>query len=437
MADIAIRASNISKRYEIGAAKERHADLRELLATRLSRVLSWRAGALAHQAAATEHWALKDVCFEIKQGDVVGLIGRNGSGKSTLLKILSGITEPTEGRVDVRGQVGSLLEVGTGFHPELTGRENIYLSGAIHGMRKAEIDKKFDEIVDFSGIEKFIDTPVKRYSSGMYVRLGFALAAHLEPAILIVDEVLAVGDTNFQKRCLKKMEDVGHQGRTVILVSHNMPAISRLCRSAILLEQGCVKATRGTHEIVNAYLSSGVSTWAEREWKDPETAPGSDVVRLCGVRVRGEDGRPTDVVDIRRPVCLEMEYEVLKAGYVLIPHFSIHNEEGLQLFSAIDCDPDWQGKFRARGCYRTAGWIPGNLLADGTIIVGAAMNTLSPNIMHFYANEAVAFRVVDSYDGDAARGEFPMMVNGVVRPMLKWTTWYGDGAFSQGEAGKT
>src|SRR5207247_905772 len=237
MSDIAIRVENLSKRYEIGAAKRRHDTLRDQLADGLKALFRNKGQPRQRKESI---WALKDVSFEIKHGEVVGFIGRNGAGKSTLLKILSRITEPTAGHAEVRGRVGSLLEVGTGFHHELTGRENIYLNGAILGMKKAEIDRKFDEIVDFSGVEKFIDTPVKHYSSGMHVRLAFAVAAHLEPEILLVDEVLAVGDAAFQKKCLGKMGDVAKKGRTVLFVSHNMAAVTRLCPKAILLDNGSI-----------------------------------------------------------------------------------------------------------------------------------------------------------------------------------------------------
>ena len=222
----------------------------------------WRTGARSI-------WALKDVSFDINRGEVVGIIGRNGAGKSTLLKILSEITEPTEGRVEIHGRVGSLLEVGTGFHPELTGRENVYLNGAILGMKRAEIERKFDEIVAFAEVEKFIDTPVKHYSSGMYLRLAFAVAAHLEPEILIVDEVLAVGDAAFQKKCLGKMAGVAKEGRTVLFVSHNMPAITRLCERAILLDEGRLLQDGVSHQVVKAYLNAGLGTTAMREWPDP------------------------------------------------------------------------------------------------------------------------------------------------------------------------
>jgi lipopolysaccharide transport system ATP-binding protein len=256
MSDIAIRVEKLSKLYKIGAAKYRHDTLRDQLAEGL-RSLFRRNGRLSSAGSHDDFiWALKDVSFEVKRGEVTGIIGRNGAGKSTLLKILSRITEPTTGSADIYGRVGSLLEVGTGFHGELTGRENIYLNAAILGMSKAEIDRKFDDIVDFSGVEKFIDTPVKRYSSGMFVRLAFAVAAHLEPEILIVDEVLAVGDAAFQKKCLRKMEDVARTGRTVLFVSHNMAAVEHLCHTGIMLQDGILSFSGSSKEAVDFYLRS-------------------------------------------------------------------------------------------------------------------------------------------------------------------------------------
>nr|NIS42913.1 ABC transporter ATP-binding protein [Desulfuromonadales bacterium] len=266
-------------------------------------------------------WALRNITFEVSQGEVLGIIGRNGAGKSTLLKVLARITEPSSGRAEIRGRVSSLLEVGTGFHPELTGRENVYLNGTILGMRKKEVDRKFDEIVDFSGIEKFIDTPVKRYSSGMKVRLAFSVAAHLEPEILIIDEVLAVGDADFQRKCLDTMKRVGGEGRTVLFVSHNMPAVTRLCNRTILLEEGRVAADGPSGAVVTRYLNSGHDSMAVREWPDAHKAPGGKVARLRAVRVKAKDGQMTESVDIRKPFQIEMEYDVLTGGHVLLPHF--------------------------------------------------------------------------------------------------------------------
>jgi lipopolysaccharide transport system ATP-binding protein len=369
-------------------------------------------------------WALKDVSFEVEPGEVVGIIGRNGTGKSTLLKILSQITSPTTGSVELHGRVSSLLEVGTGFHPELTGRENIYLSGSILGMKRREIDEKFDDIVKFAEVEKFLDTPAKRYSSGMYVRLAFAVAAHLEPEILLVDEVLAVGDASFQKKCLNKMQSVGEEGRTVLFVSHNMPAITRLCPRTILLDAGSVMHDGSSSQVVSSYLRSGIGTTAAREWPDINKAPGNDIVRLLAVRVRTEVGEIADAVDIRKPVGIEMEFEVLKPGYVLAPNYHFFNEEGINVFVAGDHDPVWQRQPRPKGRYLSTAWIPGNLLSEGTLIVGAAISTNDPVIVHFFERDAVAFQIVDSLDGDSARGDYAGHIPGIVRPILRWTTKY-------------
>jgi len=367
-------------------------------------------------------WAVNNVSFEVQPGEVVGIIGRNGAGKSTLLKLLSRITPPTKGSIEIRGRISSLLEVGTGFHPELTGRENVYLNGTILGMKKREVDRKFDEIVAFSAVEKFLDTPVKRYSSGMRVRLAFAVAAHLEPEILIIDEVLAVGDATFQRKCLSKMEDVGGEGRTVLFVSHSMPAITRLCPRTILLDSGKLFKDGPTHEVVSAYLHSGLGTTAAREWRDPATAPRGDVCRLTSAQVRNEAGAIADTIDIRNSIGLEMEYEVLKPGYVLMPHFHVHNEEGIQLFSTFDVDPQWRRKPRPVGKYKSCAWVPGNFFSEGTVYVSVGMITLEPNLKQFNEPEAIAFQILDSHEGDSARGEWVGDMGGVVRPLLKWST---------------
>jgi lipopolysaccharide transport system ATP-binding protein len=430
MSDIAIRVKGLSKEYRIGARQETYKTLRDTLTDaivapfrRASKLLRGQATGAADLDQAI--WALKDVSFDIKPGEVVGLIGRNGAGKSTLLKILARITEPTEGGAEIYGRVGSLLEVGTGFHAELTGRENIYLNGAILGMKRDEITRKFDEIVAFAEVEKFIDTPVKHYSSGMYLRLAFAVAAHLEPEILLVDEVLAVGDARFQRKCLNKMQDVGQQGRTVIFVSHNMPAITRLCARAILLDEGSVCTDGSSHQVISAYLNSDLGTTAMREWHDPAQRPGKDIVRLCAVRVQADNGKISETVDIRRPVGIEMEYEVLQPGYVLMPHYHFYNEEGVNIFSAHDTDVAWRRRPRLTGRYVSTVWIPGNLMAEGMILVDAALTTLDPNIHQFTARQAVAFQVIDALEGDTARGDWAGRMKGVVRPLMKWTTQVG------------
>ena len=434
MNDIAITVEKVGKKYKIGKRQDKYNTLRDTLAEAFISPFR-KAGKLlrgqAAGAAALDEtiWALEDVSFEIKHGEIIGIIGRNGAGKSTLLKILSRITEPTKGFAEIHGRVGSLLEVGTGFHPELTGRENIYLNGAILGMKRIEIDRKFDEIVAFSEVDKFIDTPVKHYSSGMYLRLAFAVAAHLEPEILIVDEVLAVGDASFQKKCLNRMEDVGKQGRTVIFVSHNMPAITRLCKRVILLNKGSILQDGPSNQVVRTYLNEGRSVMATREWPNLVNAPGGEIARLRAVRVLAEDGRIVETVDIRRPVAIEMEYDVLKSGYVLLPNFDFFNEEGIHAFKTLDQDPDWRRRPRPKGRYVSTSWIPGNFLAEGMLFVTAALVTLTPVIPQCYERDVVAFQVIDSIDGDSVRGDYAGRIGGVVRPSLKWSTRFSPNGF--------
>jgi lipopolysaccharide transport system ATP-binding protein len=379
-------------------------------------------------------WALKDVSFTVHRGEVVGIIGRNGAGKSTLLKILSRITEPTAGSAQIHGRVGSLLEVGTGFHGELSGRENIYLNGAILGMRKAEIQRKFDEIVDFAEVEKFIDTPVKHYSTGMYLRLAFAVAAHLEPEILIVDEVLAVGDAEFQRKCLNKMQDAGKSGRTVLFVSHNMPAITRLCSRAILLKGGAIASDGPAHKVVAEYMSSGVGKTALREWPDPANSPAGELARLCAVRVCTEEGELAEIVDIRRGVFLEMEYDVLQSDQVLLPYFDIFNHDGICVFSTLDIDPAWRQRPRPVGRWLSRVSIPGNLLTEGMHFVAAGLHGLNPVAFQFEERDAVAFQVVDTLSSDGARGDWCGSIDGVVRPILIWTSRMKPDGLAHGEA---
>jgi lipopolysaccharide transport system ATP-binding protein len=409
MTDLAIAASNIGKRYHVGAA-EPYGSLRATLGRLLRR----------DKREQVSFWALNDVSFEAKPGEVIGIIGRNGAGKSTLLKVLSRITAPSKGRIEINGRIGCLLEVGTGFHPELSGRDNVFLNGAILGMSRAEIRGLFDEIVAFAEVGKFIDTPVKHYSSGMYLRLAFAVAAHLQPEILIVDEVLAVGDASFQKKCLEKMEDVSRRGRTILFVSHSMPAITRLCPRAILLDAGTIVADGPSHEVVSAYLRGGHGTTAERIWT--ENRPGNDIARLHAARVVSESGQVQDAVDIRKPLGIQLEYEVLKPGHVLVPNIHFFNDEGLCVFIASDTTREAQRTPKHPGVYSTTGWVPGNFLSEGTHIVDAAISTMDPVTIHFHERDAVAFQVVDTVEGDSARGAYAGPMPGAVRPMLEWST---------------
>jgi lipopolysaccharide transport system ATP-binding protein len=369
-------------------------------------------------------WALQNVSFEVTRGEILGIIGRNGAGKSTLLKVLAKITPPASGRVEIHGRTSSLLEVGTGFHKELTGRENVYLNGTILGMRKKEVDRKFDEIVEFSGVEKFLDTPVKRYSSGMRVRLAFAVAAHLEPEILIIDEVLAVGDAAFQQKCLNKMQDVGAEGRTVFFVSHNMPAVTRLCERVIMLSDGKLVADGPTHDIVAKYMHEGYGSVAERSWPDTEKAPGGEIALLRRIRIKNERGQTSDSIDIRTPLGIEMTFEVIQDGYLLLPHFQLYNEDGIRVFTTLDMDPKWRRKKRPKGTYTVTAWIPGNFLAEGNFFVNAFLITLEPKIKQFSERDVIGVNVFDSLEGDSARGDWAKEIGGVVRPLLQWETDY-------------
>ncbi len=426
MSDIAIHAEHLSKQFRIGAVKSKKPFLEALndgFKTPLRKAGNLFRGRGAGAVRADDTiWALKDLSIDVKQGEVVGIIGRNGAGKSTVLKILSRITEPTEGFAEVRGRVGSLLEVGTGFHPELTGRENILLSGSILGMKKSQIIRVFDEIVAFAEVEKFVDTPVKHYSSGMYLRLAFAVAAHLEPEILLVDEVLAVGDSRFQKRCLSKMEDVGKRGRTVLFVSHDMQAVTRLCPRVILLDGGAVSFDGPAGETVKKYMASDSGLSGCREWQDPACAPGGDIARLCAARVRTEDGVIAEAIDIRRSFTIEMEYEVLKGGYILLPHFALVKATGEFIFVTVDVDPAWRGRKRPAGHYKSTVSIPGNLLSEGMVFVQSNLRTLTPDTIQFWARDVVAFHIIDTLDGNSARGDYAGDIPGVVRPLLNWTT---------------
>jgi lipopolysaccharide transport system ATP-binding protein len=421
MEPVVVRVENVGKRYRIGALHAGYDTLRELVGETL--LAPYRRLRGVRRSRYETLWALSGLSLEVRRGEMIGIVGHNGAGKSTLLKILSRITRPTTGEVEIFGRVGSLLEVGTGFHPDLTGRENVYLNGAILGMRKAEIEKKFDEIIAFSELEKFVETPVKFYSSGMYVRLAFSVAAHLEPEILIMDEVLAVGDAAFQQKCLDKMREIRRRGHTIFFVSHNLPAVTRLCKRAILLERGRVVASGPAQEVVNAYLNSSWKAGAECDWPELCDAPGDEVVRLRRVRVCDESGGTVAATDIRKTVLIEVTYDVLEAGHVLTPSVELFNQDGVEVFSAHDTGQEWRRRERAVGRYTSAARIPGNLLAEGNFIAYVSIMSHYPStILHARAKEAVAFQVVDESDGASARGDYVGPMRGVVRPLLEWTT---------------
>lgn len=413
---IAIEVEGLSKRYRLGEYQAAYGTLRETLVHAAKRITRQE-----HHRPVEELWALRDVSFRVPEGQVLGIVGRNGAGKSTLLKVLTRIASPTAGRAEIRGRVGSLLEVGTGFNQELTGRQNIYLNGAILGMKRREIEQRFDDIVEFSGVERFIDTPVKRYSSGMYVRLAFAVAAFFEPEILFVDEVLAVGDAEFQARCLGRMEEFGNSGRTVLFVSHNMQAVSQLCSRAILLEGGRLVHDGPSEEVVAHYLQTSAGAGSSRTWSEDE-APGDDLVRLRSVRIVDSDGKTVNYVDVRRPVGIELAFTVLAGGGPpIVPKLKV-TTGGRVAFNAMDVDPRWY-EASSPGDYVATAWIPGNLLNEGLIGVDAAICSIdSPKLRHHVSvHEAVSFHVQDPAEGDSSRGVFTGQWRGVVRPLLAWT----------------
>ena len=362
-------------------------------------------------------WSLKDINFEIKQGDAVGIIGRNGAGKSTLLKILSEVTTPTTGKINIKGRVASLLEVGTGFHPELTGRENIFLNGAILGMRKKEIQRKLEQIIDFSGVERYVDTPVKRYSSGMYVRLAFAVAAHLESEILIVDEVLAVGDAEFQKKCLGKMNDVSKgEGRTVLFVSHNMSAMNSLCSNGLYLKNGEIKKMGEITEVIANYLGDGTDLASKKEW-DITLAPGDDIVKLLKVGLLDEEGMEANALDFYKGGRIFYQYMINREGFWPIPNIHLFSQKGE---CVMVTSPSNEQAHKAQGIYEAVATIPPHFLNEGRYVAGMAISTLIPEIIHFYEPEALIFDVIE--DMDLRNIDYRGPIPGVIRPRLTWET---------------
>jgi lipopolysaccharide transport system ATP-binding protein len=413
----AIVVESLSKQYELGQLQASYNTLRDTIANGFHRLRSHD----FHHVPREKIWALDDVSFGVEEGEVLGIIGRNGAGKSTLLKVLTRITTPTKGRAEIRGRVGSLLEVGTGFHPELTGRENVYLNGAILGMRRREITRKFDDIVEFSGIGKFIDTPVKRYSSGMYVRLAFSVAAHLEPEILLVDEVLAVGDAEFQRRCLGRMEDYSASGRTVLFVSHNMQAMAQLCDRVVWFDNGRIVKDGDSTQIVAEYLQSGLGIKARQAWPDVESAPGNDVVRLVELRVIDQEGELVDAIDVRSPVGIEVTFTVLRDAVPIFPKLKVVDGRGETAFNALDTGRDWLDP-SPPGTYVSIAWIPGDLLNEGLFTVHASICSAAAPKPLVHVNGAVSFHAHDHAEGDSSRGLYGGQWQGPLRPLLEWQT---------------
>lgn len=416
MSHYAVRVENIGKQYNIFTQSTRYTTLRDKIVETIKSPIK----TLLNPTGSEKFWALRNVSFNLEEGQVLGIIGKNGAGKSTLLKILSRVVEPTEGYAEINGRIGSLLEVGTGFHPELTGRENIYLNGAILGMKKTEIERKFDEIVSFAEIEKFLDTPVKRYSSGMYMRLAFAVSAHLEPEILVVDEVLAVGDAEFQRKCLGKMSDVASEGRTVLFVSHNMSAIQRLTQECIILDHGNMIKRAATAEAVDYYLSHDLSRSGERIYHPDEIPSGAAPFKPIAVRVINSTGKATDSVRSVDPITIEVEYSLsapitgLRIGIYLL------TTRGEYVFTSFDTDdPEKFEKYpmRKAGHYVSRCRIPADMLNEGRFVIG--INASSYMVKRYFGDErALNFDV----NSTGAPGMHWVEIRqGPTRPRLDWT----------------
>lgn len=414
----AIAVHNLSKQYRIGVAQDKDNNLTETLRTtarnawdKLARLLHPRRD--IHE----DHsfWALKDVSFEVKPGEVVGIIGRNGAGKSTLLKVLSQIVEPTSGHAIVRGRMGSLLEVGTGFHPELTGRENIYLNGAILGMKREVINAKFDEIVAFAEVEKFLDTPVKRYSSGMYVRLAFSVAAHFEPEILIVDEVLAVGDAAFQRKCLDQLRKVSGAGRTVLFVSHNLAAVAQLCKHVVWLSEGKLKEKGPSSTIITNYLMAESTQLPSREWSLPD-APGDNRVRLLSAKIV-QDDQVTGVVDINKSCSIMLRFCAMQDIENLVTGINLYDAGGQCLLAHCD----WTENSLQKGVYSKFVTIPQCLLAEGIVNVLIQLVFYDPDIKSLVLRDALMFEAIDSHSPKSIRGPYKGTWPGALRPALHWS----------------
>ncbi|MBY5950855.1 ABC transporter ATP-binding protein [Algoriphagus marincola] len=418
-----IKVSNLSKRYRLGL-KEKQV---ETLAGQVANVIKSplqnlkRLKDLSRFGEDDESvfWALKDVSFEVKGGEVLGIIGKNGAGKSTLLKILSQITEPTSGKIEIHGRVASLLEVGTGFHPELSGRENIYMNGTILGMTRREIDSKLDEIIDFSGVEKFIDTPVKFYSSGMKVRLGFSVAAHLDPEILIIDEVLAVGDYEFQKKCLGKMEDVSkNQGRTVLFVSHQMDAITRLCSRVLVLKNGEVNYQGVSSIAVKKYLGTEENEQGAKAVLSQDRT--TNQVAIQKVEIKSNSNLFKDWADVREEMQVEISFEVLQDGLIVSPGINVHNEKGDHLFTSHHVDYMVNPFPLDKGVYEVSVTIPAHFFAEGVIYFSVALMSYEPFTVYQHEEKIISLTITDSVDGSSARGIYAGYFPGLIRPKLFW-----------------
>lgn len=424
MSTTAIDASGICKVYRIGDISDNET-FRELASRTLASPINrFRE---KQNEVRSESWinALTDVSFQIERGEKVGIIGGNGAGKSTLLKILSRVTRPTQGNANVYGRVGSLLEIGTGFHHELTGRENIFLNGAIMGMKRDEVLEKFDEIVDFASMGEFIDTPVKRYSSGMFMRLAFSVVINLKPDILLVDEVLAVGDHGFQTQAIQKMRSLNDGDNTILFVSHNLSTVSRLCDRALLMENGRLVDDGTARSVVDTYVSRAMSLVGEYEWDNYSTMLQGESCRLVSIRVGDDSNSTKTTIFTHDKIRVEMIYDVLVGGELLSPYFQLFNAEEVEVFWSHDMDRNWNATNRPAGRYSSVAWIPKNILAEGIYHIEFGCETSLGRYPEFHTtHHRLSFQLVDHRDADNARGEYFGELGGVIRPKLEWVTNY-------------
>ncbi len=415
---VAIRVEGLGKQYRIDAVREPYQTLRDAV-TRSIRGAARRLIGRGGRGGDELFWALRDVTFEVERGTALGIVGRNGAGKTTLLQILSRITAPTAGRAVLSRSTSPLLSVGTGFHPELSGRDNVFLNGSVLGMSGRYIRSRFDEIVAFAEVEKFIDTPIKHYSSGMQMRLGFAVAAFLEAEILLIDEVLAVGDAAFQKKCLAKIDDVAHHGRTVLFVSHYMAAVSQMCTKALWLDRGELRMAGDTSSVIEAYLADSAMGSGERTYSgDASHQPGNERVKLRAVRIRNASGATTDTLDVAKPFTVEVEYEVRQLLPYAMIYFTLRTADGIAVLTSVDAYDGLVGeRGREPGIWVSRCTIMGNLLNEGAYVLD--VTGAHPMVEYFFQEEAaLAFTIEQT---GSVIGVFPGEWPGVVSPALPWS----------------
>lgn len=410
MSEIAIQVHNISKCYALQQSRD------NTLKSRLAKLFN-QPNPEAEQDAI--YWALKNVTFQVNRGEVLGIIGRNGAGKSTLLKILARVVRPSSGKVELRGKISALLEVGTGFHPDLSGRENIFFNGILLGMQRKEVKAKLDQIVEFAGIHQYLDSPVKYYSSGMYVRLAFSIAAHLDPEILLVDEVLSVGDIAFQKKCLGKIGEVVAEGRTVLFVSHNMESVSRLCHRSIFLQKGKVEELNNSGDVIQNYLQSNFQIPSRFKAENSSQTLGNHILRIWQIEAIGEEKEPRPFFYINQKIGIRIRFELLEGGLPLTLLMSFFNEQDSHLFDSLNTLDSEIKTPKQKGLYETTLWIPPHLFNHSFIIIGLSFLNPEPYRVYHRAIDLIGFQVRDHLQS-ITRGSYQGAFPGLVRPHLDW-----------------